>query len=253
MRADKWLSFAGLTDHVGHSLLARTDAVRGAIIRYHSVGGTGYEAVSTDRFRRDIGVLAQSYDIVDFPDLLTREAVSDPRFAIALTFDDGYADFHRNVVPILQEFDAPATVFVVTGTLQDRTNSHDGGCHRYLNRNELLALTDEPLVTIGNHTRTHPRLADFDDLGRIRTEILGAKHDLEELGIAVDRFCYPYGSVDSRSHEIVRRTHDCAVTVRDGLIPRAPRRHRLPRVNGAHREFPLSARLLLHLVTEIVG
>lgn len=40
--------------------------------------------------------------------------------ALILTFDDGFADFPRTVLPILEEYEAPATLFVTTGFVDGR-------------------------------------------------------------------------------------------------------------------------------------
>lgn len=58
---------------------------------------------------------------------------------------------------------------------------------------------------IGSHTRTHPILPRCDD-ARLETEIVGSRARLrEELGAAVDTFCYPNGDHDVRVRDVVRR------------------------------------------------
>lgn len=37
--------------------------------------------------------------------------------SIAITFDDGYVDFYKNVYPLLRKYEIPATVFVSTGNI----------------------------------------------------------------------------------------------------------------------------------------
>lgn len=41
--------------------------------------------------------------------------------SIAITFDDGYVDFYRNVYPLLRKYEIPATVFVATGNIDGKS------------------------------------------------------------------------------------------------------------------------------------
>jgi len=60
-------------------------------------------------------------------------------------------------------------------------------------------------VTIGSHTRSHPRLTEVDE-GRIEDEIRGSKAALEErLGTPVRHFAYPFGLFDDRARAAVQR------------------------------------------------
>lgn len=58
---------------------------------------------------------------------------------------------------------------------------------------ELRQASDEPLLTLGAHTLSHPVLAELSDEEAAR-EIEGSRRRLEtELGRAVRHFAYPYG------------------------------------------------------------
>ena len=204
------------------------------ILAFHSVGGDGPRDVAPATFRATLALLDQQYEIVDLPAVLEE---SPDRKRVALTFDDGYRDFHRNVRPILHEFDAPATVFVISGTLTDDGFAHEVGReHEYLTEAQLLELVDDDLVTVGNHTQTHPHLPSIVDPDRIRDEVAGAKSELEaRLGVDVDRFCYPHTEFDERTVAEVRRTHDyatCGGGWKEGITPRT-NPHLLPRIRGA--------------------
>lgn len=204
------------------------------ILMYHSVGGGLFDHVPPDRFRADLRYLSEEYEVVDLPVAADSASVGKE---VALTFDDGYLDFYEEVVPILHEFDVPATVFVISATLFDDEFVHDDEFeYEYMSRAQVEELVDDDLVTIGNHTRTHPDLSTISDVGTIESEILGAKRELEgELSTNVTRFCYPYNCLNPESVEVACRSHDYAVCGPDRDTLRLNRSHpcRLPRINGA--------------------
>jgi peptidoglycan/xylan/chitin deacetylase (PgdA/CDA1 family) len=73
-------------------------------------------AVTPDHFRQQMTLLREAFQPVGFEELA--EAVrrgSIPRRAVAITFDDGYADNYINALPILEECQIPATIFVSSG------------------------------------------------------------------------------------------------------------------------------------------
>ncbi len=100
--------------------------VRAVILRYHSVGEPAAVAeyldpglsLPPDDFRRQLKLLASKYDVLPLDQLLAR--VKDPRpgrFAVSLTFDDGYRDNHDVVVPLLRDFGMSGTFYVATTAL----------------------------------------------------------------------------------------------------------------------------------------
>jgi peptidoglycan/xylan/chitin deacetylase (PgdA/CDA1 family) len=75
-------------------------------------------AVTPQHFAEQLDVLRRLAVPVKLADLVTGTAAA--RDAIAVTFDDGYADNLLEAVPRLRQFDTPATVYVATGTLDTR-------------------------------------------------------------------------------------------------------------------------------------
>lgn len=177
-----------------------------AVFVYHGVGsahGDGYgRLLPTSRFQLDIQtLLADGYDLVGVPEVL-ETSVDEPK--IALTFDDAHISFYENVLPIIERYDVPATVYVPTEAI--------GGDHS-LSVDQLVELAGHDLVTIGNHTKSHPKLTEVENEATLRDEIVGARNDLEELlDIEVTEFCYPFYKFDDRSLAIVRESHEIAVT-----------------------------------------
>ena len=76
---------------------------------------------------------------------------SDP--AVALTFDDGTADFAEHVVGVLDEFELPATVYVATEPVLTGERWPDGAAP--LSPEALAEVAGHRLVTIGCHTHAH--------------------------------------------------------------------------------------------------
>jgi len=224
-----------LVAFTGH--VSRLDALgvgdSNKVLRFHSVGGGYYDDISPDRFRRTIEYLHSRFDLVDLPEVLSEDGGK----RVALTFDDGYRDFHRNVLPVLREYDAPATVFVLADAIDDPDYAHnDRYDYEYMTRDQLAELVDDPLVTIGNHTASHPKLGEVSP-DRLEPEILGAKRRLESsLGVDVERFCFPYGSVSERAIDLVRRDHAIGVTTRGrrDAIGSDTDPALVPRINGAN-------------------
>jgi peptidoglycan/xylan/chitin deacetylase (PgdA/CDA1 family) len=69
-------------------------------------------------FRQQMAFVGQHFAVLPLPEAVARLARRDlPPGALAITFDDGYANNCEVALPILQEFGIPATVFVATGLL----------------------------------------------------------------------------------------------------------------------------------------
>ena len=221
---------------------------RNAVLMYHSVRPAADCRPSTSdvavaEFRRQLDYLTSHHEVVDLP-AVRESGGSNGGKKIALTFDDGYRDFYTNVRPLLHEYDVPATVFVVAGFVDDddrRTQvANTGHLFDTLTSDQLADLADDPLVSIGNHSRTHHDLGRHEDREIIRDEVVGARGELEDrFGVTADRFCYPRGGHNAVSREIVRESHALATvdeSQRPLLGPEDP--VRLPRID-AGLPFPL--------------
>jgi len=203
------------------------------ILGFHSVGGGSWGNIALQKFRDCIEYVDERFEIVDVP---TAVSNTDSK-QVALTFDDGFNDFIENVVPILHEYDAPATVFVVAETLDDPSFTHMPGTdNEYLSRRDIERLIDDDLITIGNHTRTHPFLSELSE-DELRDEILGAKERLESLfGIDVTQFSYPANDFSERAAKLVRHSHKIGLTRRGNRAFVDPDGDPalVPRVKGEH-------------------
>jgi peptidoglycan/xylan/chitin deacetylase (PgdA/CDA1 family) len=124
---------------------------------------------------------------------------------IALTFDDGYADFYDEALPILIEFGFTATMYVVTGSTSEHRLIKDG--KRFMSWTEVSELPKYG-VSVGSHTVSHGKLWEMSR-SRIEDEIRRSKEILEnKLCAPVESFAYPYAFPEHDTH-FVRYTREC--------------------------------------------
>jgi peptidoglycan/xylan/chitin deacetylase (PgdA/CDA1 family) len=171
------------------------------VLLYHSVGEDqppcdSWGAVSRAQFRAHVELIAASgrvpVTISDLASMLRGDRPLVDR-AVAITFDDGYADTYE-AVELLRRRGLSATVYVTTSEL--------GGARR-LSAEQLIALAQMRRVEVGAHGVRHLRLDELDD-SQLAFEVQASKRALERLtSRAVDSFSYPHGAYDERVRSAV--------------------------------------------------
>jgi peptidoglycan/xylan/chitin deacetylase (PgdA/CDA1 family) len=76
--------------------------------------------LSPEALRGRLRFLKRNFEIVTLEEALRQHAAGSIAGNMAvLTFDDGYFNFMQSAAPVLEEFQAPATVYIVTQHMQD--------------------------------------------------------------------------------------------------------------------------------------
>jgi peptidoglycan/xylan/chitin deacetylase (PgdA/CDA1 family) len=187
-------------------------ATRLPILMYHSVAtspaaATRRLAVRPAEFAAQLALLqAEGMTTLPFTDVaaaLHEDRPLPPR-TVALTFDDGYADFHEVAFPLLQRYGCTATLFVTTGWLDD-AGEHRAG--RPLDRMLSWRQLDEVAsagIEIGAHSHSHARL-DQLPTRLLEWELRTSKALLEDrLGKPVPSLAYPFGYWNAGVRKAVR-------------------------------------------------
>ncbi|MBM4186941.1 MAG: polysaccharide deacetylase family protein [Gemmatimonadetes bacterium] len=205
-----------------------------AVLTYHSVDDSG-SPISIDRasFERHLDWLASGVVRV----LPLAELVAEPTGldAVALTFDDGFANLGDGPLDGLSARRLPATVFVVSDHV-GRTNAWGGRDAPGIPTLPLLGWdalgkAAERGVEIGAHTRSHPRLTRIP-IGAVDDELEGCAARIErELGVRPTAFAYPYGDLNDPVVRHASRFYRLAVTTEHRAFDRPVDPARVPRLD----------------------
>jgi peptidoglycan/xylan/chitin deacetylase (PgdA/CDA1 family) len=240
--------------------LLTSHSARACLLVYHRIASVGFIDPRVDdwnvlpgTFERQIAALASFAELLPLHELPSRLADDRPsaRPLVCLTFDDGYANFYTEALPLLKRYHAPATLFVVTSVM--------GGTEpmpfdRWSQRNRQRAMPDawQPmswkqleacaasgLVTVGAHSHRHLKgrectRAQFVEEAEQSRAILRARFGEDHARV----YSYPYGSSrlgyvpPAYAAAVQASGYKLAVTTDLGLVSSESNWYRLPRVEA---------------------
>jgi len=215
--------------------------------------------VSPLLFERQVAALSEFAEIVpllDLPHRLKLPSVNSKPL-VCLTFDDGYAGFHSQALPILQRYRAPATAFVVTGSIgRSEPQQFDKWALKHqatsapetwraMTWKELEECAATGLVAIGAHSHRHLK-GSCCTPSQMAEEAEESREMLRRrLGERQARaYAYPYGSTRLRDAspgyaQAVRAAgYEMAVTTDLGLVSPNSDPYLLPRIEAHAVDVP---------------
>ena len=180
------------------------------ILLYHNTPGN---------FRDQLEYLkTHAYTVVDLDQIAAAMSggTALPAKPVAITFDDGFST-QLQAVALLKQYNFKATFYIISSGSGSQwcigagRRYHDplqpaAGCgDSYLSWDQVRAIDRDGRFTIGAHTVDHQNLATVSPAQQ-RLEIDQNKIQLEaQLGHGVRHFCYPYGSYNQATIELVRQ------------------------------------------------
>ena len=179
-----------------------------------------------------------------------------PEKTVAITFDDGYLDNLENAYPILEKYQAKATIYVVVDR-HDRDwstykkahhNSGELAREPKLNDEQVYFLAQSGIVEIGSHTLTHANLDKLSD-AECLVELRDSKAQLEQLTKKpVTSFAYPFGIYTQRDVAIAKQVgYINAVTTKEGIDSDLPDFMQLQRIKISGKDSMFAVKLRLKL------
>ena len=165
------------------------------VIYYHGVTD-GYKA----NFEKQMAYLSEHCEVVSPLEILNRSATNN-RPVVAFVFDDAFASFERNALPVLQRYNVPAAVAVPVAYLGHKSNweiKDNSVLDEFVMDEKSIVGLDRLGFEIFSHTLTHQALIGLND-SQLDKELFGSKQELERIiGHEVSGISYPYGACNEK-------------------------------------------------------
>ncbi|CAB1254325.1 polysaccharide deacetylase family protein [Clostridium sp. MT-14] len=159
------------------------------VLYYHSIDyEKGNELrIPKEKFREEMKFLRDNgYTTLTMNEFYNFLAYNKPipKKSVVITLDDGYEDNYENAFPILKEFGFKATIFIITGAIDNGKN--------ILTSSQLREM-EHYGIDIESHTVNHDKLDKLTYNEQLST-LKNSKNFLEKLlGKRVNYIAYPYG------------------------------------------------------------
>ena len=213
------------------------------VLNYHQVNDEKHSALTlhVDQFREQMEYLHnQGYNTITLAQLYDylENGTELPNKPIVITFDDGYVDNYKNVLPILKEYNMKATLFMIS----DAANTPGFVSTEQMHQMEAGGFD------IQGHTNHHKILTKIDPT-ELSDALLGGKTSLEGiLGEPIEYLAYPGGFNDMLVEYVTKQSgYKMAFTVQPGTVQSGDNLYALNRLAIFQGDTPyLSFWLRLH-------
>ncbi len=167
---------------------------------YHRVADKSLNdwTISRAGFQRQVEYCLENFEPVGLDEVQRRVRGNESRRpTITFTFDDGYAENCEFALPLLVEKKMPTVYFVTTKCIEQQScfpHDNQNGLSLPVNSISQIREFSDLGIEIGLHTRSHVDFAHVYSAREIRSEIIDAKDDLEQMiGRRVRYFAFPFG------------------------------------------------------------
>lgn len=174
------------------------------VLFYHRVADTDPTdwTISRSGFAAQLDWLQKHFELLSMDQVHRRlEMGFNDRPAVAITFDDGYAENMDFALPLMAERKIPCMYYVATSFVLNQTFfPHDDALNLQLHPNSVGDLKQILAwgLDVGAHTRTHADIGQVTDSRQLHDELAGSRRELMNLlGVAIDHFAFPYGQTSN--------------------------------------------------------
>lgn len=171
-----------------------------AILLYHHVSSStpASTSISPEAFKSHMEYLDAHHTVVSLQDVVSaiQHNSTLPENAVAITFDDGYANILDNAHPILADLGFPYTVFINPDEI--------GVGPKQLTWEQVIAMHNDGVV-FANHTLDHLHMLNGEQamgerawLEKVWQNVESAEKKIEDkLDISLKYLAYPFGEYNT--------------------------------------------------------
>lgn len=171
-----------------------------AILLYHHVSSStpASTSISPEAFKSHMEYLDAHHTVVSLQDVVSaiQHNTTLPENAVAITFDDGYANILDNAHPILADLGFPYTVFINPDEI--------GVGPKQLTWEQVIAMHNDGVV-FANHTLDHLHMLNGEQamgerawLEKVWQNVERAEKKIEDkLDISLKYLAYPFGEYNT--------------------------------------------------------
>jgi peptidoglycan/xylan/chitin deacetylase (PgdA/CDA1 family) len=165
------------------------------IFMYHNIAEkSGFNTVAVSELRKQLLYLKNNFELVTI-DFYIRNLPNRKNIAL-ISVDDAYLSFKEFFYPLLKEFNIPAILFVPVDHVGKSNVWDSEKIIDIMNWEDIKLISDENLVTIGSHGKSHKHLSK-----QTKTEIISefsdSKATLEQqISKPIKHFSYPFGQIN---------------------------------------------------------
>ena len=171
-----------------------------AILLYHHVSSStpASPSISPEAFKSHMEYLDAHHTVVSLQDVVSaiQHNTTLPENAVAITFDDGYANILDNAHPILADLGFPYTVFINPDEI--------GVGPKQLTWEQVIAMHNDGVV-FANHTLDHLHMLNGEQamgerawLEKVWQNVESAEKKIEDkLDISLKYLAYPFGEYNT--------------------------------------------------------
>lgn len=189
-----------------------------SVLFYHRVADRDPNdwTIPTSKFVRHLEYCQRHFDLISLAEAQRRiRQRMSPRPAVAITFDDGYADNMEFAIPWMLRNQIPCAYFVTTNHIRTgHPFAHDVQFGRPLPVNTVDEIREmaESGIEIGVHSASHLDFNTITTRRELQAETVDAKMDLEMMiNKSVSYFAVPFGLPPQLRPAVIQIVRECGM------------------------------------------